>query len=95
MNLLDKKRIEKKLNDQLQLIKSRLNNNLKRVIYLPGKVRFNSRNNPLHGEISGQFVVVYDIDEKEAFKTLHHEIQEYFMFPPNFRSLYIQIVPKH
>jgi hypothetical protein len=76
-----KKRIEKKLNDQLQLIKSRQNNDLKKVIFLPGMVRLNSQKIPLHGEISGRFVIIYDQDENEALKTLFHEVQEYYLFP--------------
>ena len=82
MDIQEKNRIEKKLNRKLNQIKQSLNlNNGLKVKFLPGAVRLNSQSNPLHGEVQGNHILIYDVDEKAAETTMIHEIREYLMFP--------------
>ena len=52
-----------------------------KVLYRPGEVRINQSGNPLSGEISGNFILIYEKDRERAISTLNHEFVEYMIMP--------------
>ena len=80
--MITKKSVEIALNKELRRLQGifRIGTELK-VLHKPGETRINKNGKPLSGEISGDFILIYEENKEKAISTLYHEFIEYLIMP--------------
>jgi len=77
-----KKKVEVALNKELRRLQQIFQIGVElKILYRPGELRINQSGKPLSGEISGNFILIYEQDQMRAISTLYHEFVEYMILP--------------
>jgi hypothetical protein len=79
---LNMDKVKKRLQSELKQLQSKFNIGYELTIhYLPGQYRTGQNGTTISGEIINNTILIYDLDEESALKTLNHEFFEYMLVP--------------
>jgi hypothetical protein len=76
------KDVERALNKELRRLQHIFQTGTElKILYRPGETRINQMGKHLSGEVSGDFILIYEENKEKAISILYHEFVEFLIMP--------------